>query len=144
VPVEVSLDLGVHPVEAEGRVERRSKPGELDDVLDAGSFGRVDERALRIRQLGVRSGDHQHVVDAVQGGSKRLLTEHVAFDDLDGRRCAEARRLRGASDQRSHRLAPADELSDRGRPVQARSSCDKDHLITFSLTFPVNRSQKAG
>jgi hypothetical protein len=83
------------------------------------------------------------VID-VQGGSKRLLTEHVAFDDFDGRRCAEARRLRGASDQRSHRLAPADELSDRGRPVQARSSCDKDHLITFSLTFPVNRSQKAG
>jgi hypothetical protein len=84
---EVLLDLGVHPIEAEGGVECRAEPGELHDVPHARRFGRVDERALRVRELAVRPGDHQHALDTVQRSAERLRTAHVAFDDLDARRC---------------------------------------------------------
>jgi hypothetical protein len=73
--LEVSLDPGVHPVEAEAGVQRRSEPGEFHDVLHAGSFGRVDERALRFRQPGVVSGSLNHCSDTTTGALQGRSTE---------------------------------------------------------------------
>jgi hypothetical protein len=59
----VSLDLFVHPREAEGlRVETNARfgPGELNDVADTGLPAGVDECALSLNHLGIRGGDHEN------------------------------------------------------------------------------------
>jgi hypothetical protein len=110
--------------EGEDRVGRRPDERRVDDVLDAGLDGRVDEVEVlpaAIRRLG--GGDHEEGPDAREG--------------VDGRRALPVRRLRhlGAGQPRGALRRPHDQalrqagLGERRRHRSAdvpRGSGDRD------------------
>src|SRR5262245_11945479 len=129
--LEVSFNLFVHPGEAEGlRVEPNTRfgPGELDDVADTGLLAGLNERALSLNHLGIRGGDHEYSVHAVQGSSERLRSKHVGLHELYSWQRPECTGLRTTSDESPRWGLPSGELPDHDRSAQTCGSCHEYHF----------------
>src|SRR5262245_36228836 len=135
--LEIPLDLLVHPGE-EKLVRIEADAGlfarELHHMRDARRLARIDEPALRLEHLEVRTRYHQGAINPLKHAIQRFGSRHIAFDEFDVWQFRERESFRPIAHQRTHRYAVSRKFTDDRRAVQAGSAGYQDHEILQIVT----------
>jgi hypothetical protein len=107
--LDMPLDLGMPPATADGGIEPRPEPRDLDEVHASGAPGGLDEIALEFHLPWVDGGHQERGIDTVKCHLERARVGQIADDRFDPGSYEWGRLIR-AADQRSHGYTVAGKL----------------------------------
>jgi hypothetical protein len=122
---EIAVAGGVRVDELRGGLQVGADDRAADQELDVRAAGRVDGVAVPAHRVGVRAGQHEHLLDPGHGRHQGAFVGEVTGDHLV--RPGQAAGGFAASDKSPHLLTPARQLLQQRRANLASTSDDQNH-----------------